>query len=192
MVLLAVTGGGLVSLSESDRSELLRLLLPLPSVFFATVLVGVAAGCCCFTNGSGILTSRDDGADITGVRATSIAVACGLLAIVLLGFWGRCLEAIGDLFSLHGGVGPFPSFLLVNFKLVDIIVVAVGCNLRTIFVGGAEAALSELLSSSLSHDNVSSSIHHMIHYHGNSINRDKTMYLTYKLTHISSVDQVRN
>lgn len=90
---------------------------------------------------------------------TSIAVTGGLVIIVLPGFCGSCLEAMGDL-SLHGA-GPFPSFLLGTFKLADMLAVAVGCTLRTIFEGGAETVLSELLSSSLSHDNVSSSISHM-------------------------------
>ena len=66
-VALLTMAGGLASLSESDRSELLKLLLPLPSVFLATITVGVATGCCCFTIGSGILTSKEDGVEVTGV-----------------------------------------------------------------------------------------------------------------------------
>ena len=68
-VVVAVVAGLAVSLSESERSELLKLLLPLPSVFFATVVVGVAAACCCccFSNGKGILITRESGAGVIGV-----------------------------------------------------------------------------------------------------------------------------
>ena len=84
--------------------------------------------------------------------------------IILFGFCMICLIVTGDLLSLHG-VGPFPSFLLGTFRLAatEVLAVVVTCNLRGVFDGGvAEAALSELLSSSLSHDNVSSSVYHMI------------------------------
>ena len=64
LVAVVMVGGLAVSLSESDRSELLKLLLPLPRVFFATTAVGVATACCCFTSGNGILTSREDGVDV--------------------------------------------------------------------------------------------------------------------------------
>ena len=126
VVLAPATAGGLVSLSESEISELLKLLLPLPSVFFATVAVGVAPTaccCCCFTNGNGILTTREDGVVASGVWVTSIGTTTGLLTIVLLGFCGSGLVAIGDLFSLHGA-GPLPSFLLGTFRLADITVAA--------------------------------------------------------------------
>ena len=112
-----VTSFACPSLSESLKSsELLRLLLPLPSVFLTTVAVGVtataAAVCCCFTNGNGILIINEDGDGLTVVRFTSIDDNddVGLLAIltvlllnnILLGFCGSLLEATGDLLSIRG------------------------------------------------------------------------------------------
>lgn len=111
-----VTSFACPSLSESLKSsELLRLLLPLPSVFLTTVAVGVtatAAVCCCFTNGKGILIINEDGDGLTVVRFTSIDDNndVGLLAIltvlllnnILLGFCGSLLEATGDLLSIRG------------------------------------------------------------------------------------------